>query len=58
MGFDVEGEDFQDVRVVKCYSEIGETIKMDWSAAQTGFHVSYEAVIKSKMTSVSKGHKD
>ena len=38
MGFDVEGEDLQDMRVVKCYSEVGETIKMDWSATQIGFH--------------------
>ena len=38
MGLYVEGEDLRDVRVVKCYSEIGEAVKVDWSAAQTGFH--------------------
>ena len=58
MGFDVEGKDLQDVRVIKCYSEIGETIKVDWSVAQTGSHGSLEAIIKSNMTSVSKGHED
>ena len=30
MGFDVESKDLQDVRVIKCYSEVGETIKMDY----------------------------
>ena len=38
MGFDIEGEDLQDARVVKCYREIGETVKVNWSVTQTGFN--------------------
>ena len=38
MGFDVEGEDFHDMWVIKCYGEVRETVEMDWSTAKTGFY--------------------
>ena len=38
MGLDGEGEDLHDVRVIKCYGEVGETVEMDWSTAKTGFY--------------------
>ena len=37
MGFDVKGENLQDVRVVKCNSEVGETVEVNWSVTQTRF---------------------
>ena len=39
MGFDIESEDLQDVRIVKCYCEVWETVEMDWTVTQTGFNV-------------------
>ena len=38
MGFDVEGEDLQDMRVVNCNGEVWETVEMNWTVTQTGFY--------------------
>ena len=38
MGFDVEGKDLQDVRVIKCYCEVGEIVEMNWSTTKIGFY--------------------
>ena len=44
--------------VMEVDCKIGETIKMNWSAAKTGFYGAQKTVIKPYMTGVSKGHKD
>ena len=38
MGFYVEGEDLQDVGVVKRNYEVWETVEMNWTITQTGFN--------------------
>ena len=38
MGFNVEGEDLHDMRVMKSNCEVGETVEMNWSTTKTGFN--------------------
>ena len=38
MGLDIQSKGFHDMGVMEVNCEIGETVKMNWSATQTGFY--------------------
>ena len=38
MGLDIQSKGFHDMGVMEVNCKIGETVKMNWSAAKTGFY--------------------
>ena len=38
MGLDIQGKGFHDMGVMEVNYKVGETIKMNWSAAKTGLY--------------------
>ena len=50
MGFGVEGEDLQNVRVVKCNSEAWETVKVNWTVTQTGSLLKLDSMVPRRLS--------